>query len=96
MVMTVDYDRAGVNSPMLLYHARRQGWSFDIVSVSPEIIEHLRKTHGLRYFVTPIRTEVAGNARVVDYLGQFPTIALPDSHDGLWLVDLKKKLSGDE
>jgi hypothetical protein len=94
MVMTVDYDRGGVNSPMLLYHARRQGWSFDVVSVSPEIIEHLRKTQSLSYFVTPIRSELAANTRVVDYLGQFPTIAVPNDYARLWVVDLKKKLSG--
>jgi hypothetical protein len=91
MVMTVDYDRAGVNSPMLLYHARRQGWSFDVLTASPEVIEHLRKTHGLQYFVTSSRREVEANMRVTDYLRQFPTIAVPDDHNWLWVVDLRKK-----
>jgi 4-amino-4-deoxy-L-arabinose transferase-like glycosyltransferase len=95
MVMTVDYDNSGVNSPMLLYHARRQGWSFDVSTTSPEIIEHLRKTQGLQFFVTPIRAEVESKPRVVDYLGQFTTIAVPQDYRGLWVVDLRKKLNGE-
>ena len=92
MMMTVDYDRGGVNSPMLLYHARRQGWSFDAATVSPEVIEHLRKTQGLQYFATSFRREVESNLRVVDYLQQFPTVAVPQEHSWLWVVDLRKKL----
>jgi 4-amino-4-deoxy-L-arabinose transferase-like glycosyltransferase len=92
MVLTVDYDKAGVNSPMLLYHARRQGWSFDVATVSPEVIEHLRKTQGLQFFVTSIRREVEANLRVIDYLRQFPTIPVPEQHSGLWVVDLRKQL----
>jgi hypothetical protein len=95
MMMTVDYDRGGVNSPMLLYHARRQGWSFDAATVSPEVIEHLRKTQGLQYFATSFRPEVESNLRVVDYLQQFPTIAVPKEHSWLWVVDLRRKLSGE-
>jgi 4-amino-4-deoxy-L-arabinose transferase-like glycosyltransferase len=95
MVMTVDYDRGGVNSPMLLYHARRQGWSFDISTVSPEIIENLRTHYGLQFFVTSIRPELQANHRVVDYLGQFQTLAVPEEHAWLWVVDLRKKTAGD-
>jgi 4-amino-4-deoxy-L-arabinose transferase-like glycosyltransferase len=95
MVMTVDYDNIGVNSPMLLYHARRQGWSFDAATVSPEVIEHLRKAQGLQYFVTSSRRDVESNTRVVDYLGQFPTIPTPEGRSWLWVVDLRKKRSGE-
>ncbi len=94
MVMTVDYDNAGVNSPMLLYHARRQGWSFDGATVSPEVVEHLRKTQGLQFFATSFRREVEANTRLVDYLQQFPTVPVPPDHGWLWVVDLRKKLSG--
>ncbi|MGH9382973.1 MAG: ArnT family glycosyltransferase [Vicinamibacterales bacterium] len=95
LMLTVDYDKVGVNSPMLLYHARRQGWSFDAATVSPEVIEHLRKTRGLQFFVTSFRPEVEANQRVSDYLQQFPNIQVPEEHNWLWLVDLRKKKSGE-
>lgn len=91
LVMTVDYDKAGVNSPMLLYYARRQGWSFDVSTISPPLIEHLRKTHELRYFATSFRREVeADRPQVVTYLNQFETMPVPAEHSWLWVVDLTK------
>ena len=36
LLATVEYERYGSNSPMLLYFAHRKGWSFDQVSISPQ------------------------------------------------------------
>ena len=54
-VITVDYFEGGANSPMMLYYAHRTGWSFDVHSISVEVIEHLVRTRGARYFVTAER-----------------------------------------
>jgi 4-amino-4-deoxy-L-arabinose transferase-like glycosyltransferase len=54
LVITVEYDRYGGNSPILLYHARRHGWSFDAASITPEVIRQLHDRYGARFFVTLI------------------------------------------
>ena len=36
LLATVEYERYGSNSPMLLYFAHRKGWSFDQVSISAQ------------------------------------------------------------
>lgn len=46
------------NSPMLLYHARRRGWSFDLVSLTPAAMEELMN-RGVDYFVTTVWDELA-------------------------------------
>ncbi|MEP7116389.1 MAG: glycosyltransferase family 39 protein [Acidobacteriota bacterium] len=52
LVMTVEYKESGVNSPMLLYFAHRQGWSFDTYSASQAEIEWLETHLAARYFAT--------------------------------------------
>jgi hypothetical protein len=59
LVITVEYDKYGGNSPILLYHARRRGWSFDAASITPEVIRQLRDRYGARFFVTLISSVVA-------------------------------------
>jgi 4-amino-4-deoxy-L-arabinose transferase-like glycosyltransferase len=51
-LIVVEYE-AGTNSPVLLYFARRRGWSFDLATISPHVIEKLRK-EGALYFATTI------------------------------------------
>jgi len=50
----VEYDRYGGNSPILLYHARRHGWSFDAESITPEVVRRLHAQYGAQFFVTLI------------------------------------------
>ena len=52
LVVTVEYIDGGANSPMLLYFAHRQGWSFDVRSITAPEVEHLRARLGARYFAT--------------------------------------------
>ena len=59
LLITVEYDRYGGNSPILLYHARRRGWSFDAASITPEVIRQLHERYGARFFVTLISSVVA-------------------------------------
>ncbi len=59
LLITVEYDRYGGNSPILLYHARRRGWSFDAASITPEVIRQLRERYGAQFFVTLISSVVA-------------------------------------
>jgi len=46
LLVTIEYDRYGANSPMLLYYAHRKGWSFDAASITPFVVDHLRATYG--------------------------------------------------
>ena len=48
----------GSNSPILLYNARRQGWSFDGRSLSPHLLDYLLSRGGDIYFATTIWAEV--------------------------------------
>ncbi len=77
-MITVDYLEGGANSPMLLYFAHRQGWSFDVHSISVEVIEHLARTRGARSFVTTIWRELeAEKPEVAAYLLGHRAIPLP-------------------
>ncbi len=91
LVVTVDYDRGGANSPMLLFFSRRQGWSFDIYSITPGVIEHLRAHQGAQFFATVIKQGIEQERiEVLDYLAQFETVPTPPRADQLLLVDLRR------
>lgn len=77
-IITVDYLEGGANSPMMLYYAHRRGWSFDVHSISIEVIEHLVRTHGARYFVTADWLELAEKKpEVAAYLSRHRLLLLP-------------------
>jgi 4-amino-4-deoxy-L-arabinose transferase-like glycosyltransferase len=46
LIVTVEYDRNGSNSPMLLYFAHRRGWSFDATAITPTVVDYLRTRYG--------------------------------------------------
>jgi 4-amino-4-deoxy-L-arabinose transferase-like glycosyltransferase len=52
LFVVVEYDRYGTNSPMLLYYARRRGWSFDANAIRTVTIDFLRDQKGACYFAT--------------------------------------------
>ncbi len=70
LIITVEYDRYGGNSPILLYHSRRHGWSFDGESITPQVIERLRSRYGAHYFVTMIWTQLSQRADLMAYLNR--------------------------
>ena len=91
LLITVDYLAGGANSPMLLYYARRQGWSFDMVSISPKVIERLRTTRGARYFVSSVDPELlVPRDDLKVYLDGFEQIPSPPGMWRLLVVDLGK------
>jgi 4-amino-4-deoxy-L-arabinose transferase-like glycosyltransferase len=45
------------NAPMLLYHSRRKGWSFDLRGLTHEAVKELR-SRGARYFATLVWSEL--------------------------------------
>ena len=45
------------NSPMLLYHARRRGWTFDLVSLTPAVV-HALAERGADYFLTTVWSDL--------------------------------------
>jgi 4-amino-4-deoxy-L-arabinose transferase-like glycosyltransferase len=92
LMITVDYESGGANSPMLLYYARRQGWSFDKVSISPRVVERLRTTREAKYFVSSIGRGplLQGQDDLRVYLDGFEVVPKPDEMDKLLIVDLTK------
>jgi 4-amino-4-deoxy-L-arabinose transferase-like glycosyltransferase len=91
LMITVDYNRAGANSPMLVYYARRQGWSFDITTVSPKVIEHLRTWYGAKYLVSSTGQELlAQREDVRHYVQGFERLVAPPGMGELLVIDLQK------
>jgi hypothetical protein len=45
------------NSPMLLYHARRRGWTFDLMSLTPAVVQALAQ-RGADYFLTTVWSDL--------------------------------------
>jgi hypothetical protein len=78
LIVTVEYEEYGNNSPILLYWAHRRGWSFDKTSITPQVIELLRKDFGARYFATTMGRVVGGTRPdVVLYLKTKKLVTLP-------------------
>lgn len=77
LLVTVEYQQYGINSPILLYHAQRRGWSFDMRSISPHVIERLRSRFGARFFVTTLWPQLERQQpEVAEYLRQKPRVDL--------------------
>jgi hypothetical protein len=81
LLITIEYAKFGGNSPVLLYYARRRGWSFDAGSITPAVIERLRTRYGARYFVSVNWADIEQmQPSVVEYLKAFRDIPV-DAHD---------------
>lgn len=52
LVVANQYETNGNNSPILLYHARRRGWSFDARSLTPQLLDRLESRFDAHFFVT--------------------------------------------
>jgi len=92
LIVTVDYDRYGANSPMLVYYARRQGWAFDAASISPKVIENLRTRYGATFFFSSMgRRLIDARPDLEFYLQGFEPVPLPAQLQGrIVAVDLRK------
>lgn len=89
LIVTVEYDRFGTNSPMLLYYSHRRGWSFDATSIRPITIEYLRETRGACYFATSHWSLLEAIQRdTAAYALRLPEIPLPGVHGDYRLFDL--------
>lgn len=89
LVVTIEYEAYGTNSPMVLYFAHRRGWSFDKTSISPALIDYLRSRSGACYLVAGEWPQVErGRPDVVDYLKAYKRIELPYTAPGYQLFDL--------
>lgn len=89
LVATIEYDRFGTNSPMLLYYSHRKGWSFDATSISVPVIEHLRDRYGVRYVaLTDWPTVLTLRSDVAAWLVTKRVVVLPDVHDRYRLFDI--------
>jgi 4-amino-4-deoxy-L-arabinose transferase-like glycosyltransferase len=90
LLVVVEYDRAGSNSPMLLYYARRRGWSFDALAIRPTVVDFLRNKRGACFFATSgwplieaLEPETAQHLRT-----SFKEIPLPGIQPDYRLFDL--------
>lgn len=89
LLVTVEYDRYGSNSPMLLYYSRRRGWSFDATAIRPITIEYMRDKHGACYFATSHWSSIeAIEPDTAEYLLTLPEIPLPGVHHDYRLFSL--------
>jgi hypothetical protein len=78
LLVVMEYSRYGANSPMLLYYAHRRGWSFDASSITPEVVEHLRRDRGVRFFATSEWSSLETmQPAVVEYLSRQRAVDLP-------------------
>jgi len=57
-LVVVEYPQYGANSPILLFRAHRKGWSFDLSSISPHVVQRLQRQFGAAYFATTIWPEL--------------------------------------
>ncbi len=89
LIVTVEYEKFGNNSPILLYWAHRRGWSFDLAAITPHVIELLRKDYGARFFTTTVWTAVSrDHADVVAYLRTRKQVSLPGAPGDTVMFDL--------
>lgn len=89
MLVTVDYDTGGTNSPMLLYYAHRQGWSLDVHAVDLAVVQRLHDRFGARYFVTFQWTPLtATKPDLGRYLAGFKRIYLETGTSQVRMFDL--------
>lgn len=91
LFVTVEYDDRTTNSPLLLYFAHRQGWSFDIDSISVPVLEGLRNRHGAAYFATTTWQKLSDDQpAVVAWLAAHgKPVALADAPSTARLFDLR-------
>jgi hypothetical protein len=67
------------NAPMLLYHSRRKGWSFDLRGLTPQAVQELRN-RGAGYFATLIWPELQQTHPVfAKYLESQPEVPLTNA-----------------
>ena len=68
-IIVVEYAQYGANSPILLYRAHRKGWSFDMSSISPHVVQRLQRQFGGAYFATTIWSQIEARQPVLaEYL----------------------------
>jgi 4-amino-4-deoxy-L-arabinose transferase-like glycosyltransferase len=85
LFVTVEYDRFGTNSPMLLYYAHRKGWSFDATAMRVVTVQYLQQW-GACYVATSHWSML--DAETTAYLLTLREIALPKTHREYRLFEL--------
>jgi 4-amino-4-deoxy-L-arabinose transferase-like glycosyltransferase len=90
LLVTVEYEQYGNNSPILLYWAHRRGWSFDKASITPQVVDLLQREYGADYFVTTVWPAVsAAQPDLVTYLRSRRQVAVPGAPRDTVLFDLR-------
>jgi 4-amino-4-deoxy-L-arabinose transferase-like glycosyltransferase len=89
--LAVVIDGFGVNSPMLLYSAHMRGWSFDIPSLTPEVMDRLYQK-GARYFVTTRWGDLQrDNPTLAQYVRSHREVPLREPRRDTVVVDLNER-----
>jgi hypothetical protein len=67
----------------------RRGWSFDASSITPEVVDHLRRDRGARSFATSEWSSLqALQPAVAEYLSRQRAVDLPGTFRELRLFEL--------
>ena len=89
--LAIVVDGFGVNSPMLLYFAHMRGWSFDTVSLTPDVVQRLYE-RGARYVMTTRLEELQhDNAGLVEFLRGYAEAPLKNPRRDTVVFDLTKR-----
>jgi hypothetical protein len=84
-------DGYGVNSPYFLYYAHARGWSFDVPSISPFVIDRLH-LRGAQYFATTRWTDLRrGSPAVAEYLSAYRQVPVPNVPRETVVFDLNQR-----
>jgi 4-amino-4-deoxy-L-arabinose transferase-like glycosyltransferase len=80
IVVELTESQNAANAPMLLYHSRRKGWSFDLRGLTPAAVTELRR-RGAEYFATVIWSELQqahpGFAQYLETQQEIPLAGAP-------------------
>ena len=90
LLATVEYERYGSNSPMLLYFAHAKGWSFDADTVTASVVRTL-ESQGARYFASTKWSAVRRRQpELAAYLQTRHELILVDAPADTVLFDLRR------
>ena len=86
-VITVEFERFGGNSPILLFWAHRKGWSLDLESITPHVIQRLHRHEGADFFATTMWPQIEQqNPILADYLKTQERIDIPVRDTALFRI----------
>jgi 4-amino-4-deoxy-L-arabinose transferase-like glycosyltransferase len=88
--LLVVVDEYGVTSPVLLYLAKRRGWSFGPEDLKPSTLEWLRRVGAVYFATTEWRDIDKDNSELANHLRRYRQVQLSGEPPGTVLFDLRQ------